>query len=131
MQRDLRRAVDAHRKDARPDPDGGVPDHLVIFPGARPHPPREDRIERDRDGAGQANLAAMSMAAQQQAEPGMRRLAVDLRRMRQQDRRLRARHRLDRFFDVVHPIVMSVVDADEVDALSAARAAPPPRSAAF
>src|SRR3984893_302434 len=87
MQGNLRPAVDANGDDARPDADRGVPDHVAIPPQPRSHPPRQLRVEGDRDGAGQADLAAMRVTAQYQVEIGVRRLAIDLGRVRQQDRK--------------------------------------------
>ena len=81
MQGNFRRAVDADRDDARSDADRGVPNHVVILPQPGSHPPRQFRIEGDRDGAGQADLAAMRVAAQQQVEIGVSRLAIDLGRV--------------------------------------------------
>ncbi len=85
MKGNLRKAVDPSRDDGRPDADRGVSYHVAILPQPRSHPARQFRIEGDRDGAGQADLAAMGVPAQQQIEIGMSRLAVDLGGMRQQD----------------------------------------------
>src|ERR1700722_9993260 len=62
MQGDFRRTVEAHRDDARSRTDGGVAAHVLVLPGARPHPSRQHRFELDRDRSGQAKLAAMRMA---------------------------------------------------------------------
>ena len=76
-------------------------------------------IEHDRNGAGQTDLAAVGMPAQQQLEPRMRGLPIDFRGMRQQDRKLPGRHARCRLFDIVDPVVVGIVDADEVNVLPA------------
>src|SRR5579872_2361788 len=71
---------------------------------------------------GQAYLSAMGMTAQQQIEIGMRGLAIDLRRVRQQDRKLVVRDLGCGLLYVVDPEIVGIVDAGEVDPLQHAYA---------
>ena len=57
----------------------------------------------------------MGMAAEQQVEIGVGGLAIDLRRVRQEDGELVVRDLRGRLLDVVHAVVMGVVDAGEMD----------------
>jgi hypothetical protein len=82
---------------------------------------RQDRIKCDGDGAGQADLAAVGMAAQQQIETGVRRLAIDLRRVRQEDGEPVVGNIGRCLFDVVDAIIMRIVDAGQVDRFTVAR----------
>jgi len=59
----------------------------------------------------------MRMPAEQQVEIGMRRLPVDLGRMRQQDRKFAAGKARRGLFDVVGAVVVSIVDPDQMDVL--------------
>src|SRR6266566_744750 len=79
MQRNLRKTINPHRNDGGPDADRGVARHLAVLPGARAHTPRQNRGECDGDRAGQADLTPVGMAAEQQIEADMRRLAIDFR----------------------------------------------------
>ena len=119
MQCDFRRAVETHRKNAGADPGRGVAGHVVVGPGSGPHASRQDRIEDDRNGAGQADLTPMGVPAEHQIEPGMRGLPIDLRGMRQEDGKFANRDTGSRLFDVVHPVIVSIVDADEMDMIPA------------
>ena len=47
--------------------------------------PWQNRIKRDRDRPRQTDLTPMGMAAQKQIETGVCGLAIDFRRMRQED----------------------------------------------
>jgi len=62
----------------------------------------------------------MRMSAEQQIEIGMRRLAIDLGRMRQQDRKFVVGELGRSLFDIVEPIVVSVIDTGQMEALIAA-----------
>jgi hypothetical protein len=59
--------------------------------------------------ARQADLAAMGLTAQHQIEACMRRLPMDLRRMRQQDPTFVGRDHGGGLFDVVGPQIMRVI----------------------
>jgi len=61
----------------------------------------------------------MRMSAQEQIKIGICCLAIDLRRMRQQDREVVTGKLRRRFFDIVDPVVVSVIDPDQMDALIA------------
>ncbi len=62
----------------------------------------------------------MRVAAEHQVEIGVRRLAIHLGRMRQQDRKFARRDFQGGLFDLVHAVVVGVVDAGEVQALAVA-----------
>ena len=62
----------------------------------------------------------MGVPAQHQIEFGVCRLAIDLRRVRQQDRKPVIGQLRNRLLDVVDPVIVRVVDADDMDALVAA-----------
>src|ERR1700687_1945303 len=111
VQGDLGWTVEAYGHDARSSTHRRVADHVVMLPGPSPHPSRQRRPERDRDPSRQADLAAVGMAAQHQIEIGVGRLAINFRGVRQQNRELTIRYLQRRFFDVVHPIEMRVVDS--------------------
>ena len=74
-----------------------------------------DRLEQDRNAAGQAYLPAVGVSAQHQGETSVRGLPVDLRSVREQDRDITLGNFRRRFFDVVGAIEMRVVDPREVD----------------
>ena len=56
----------------------------MIFPSAGAHEAWQDQIKRDRDAARKADLAAMSMAAQQEIKVGMGSLPIHFRCVRDQ-----------------------------------------------
>src|SRR5262249_54932740 len=120
VQGDFRRTVEAHRHHRRSGADRRVAGHAPMAPRAGAEPPRHRRLERDRNSARQANLAAVGVAAQQQIESGLGRLAKDLRRMREQDGKVIARNAGGGLADVVHAIEVRVVDAGKMNALSPA-----------
>ena len=60
-QHDLGRTIDARRHDGDACTGRGVADHAVMIESAVPHRTRQDAIERDRNAAGQADLAAMGV----------------------------------------------------------------------
>ena len=78
-------------------------------------------FERQRDRPRQADLTAMGMTAQHQVKTGMGRLAIDFRRMRQQDRKRAMRDLRRRLFDVVDTVIVRVVDAGKVQDLAVAQ----------
>src|SRR4029077_6630035 len=116
MQRDLRRAIEARRHDGDACAGRRVADHPVMIETAVPNRAGEHAVERDRNAAGQADLAAMGVAGEQDVEISVRGLPVDLRRVRQEDRELAVRNPFGGLLDIVHAIVMGVVDAGEVNA---------------
>ncbi len=85
VQRDLGRAIEPHGHDGRSRADGRVSVHCMVPPGARAQSPGQDRIERYGNAAGQADLPAMGVTAQEQVEAGMSSLAVDLGGVRKQN----------------------------------------------
>src|ERR1700693_4728301 len=80
--------------------------------------PRQNRIQRDRNRTGQANLTSVGVAAQEQFEVSVRRLAVNLRRMREQDGKFVVRYFGRRILDIVGPVVMGIIDTGEMDTLT-------------
>src|SRR6266511_6429522 len=88
MQGYFRETIEPHGNDDRSGADRGIPNHVMILPRSRAHVPRQDRIQSDRDGTGEADLASVGMTAQQQIEIGMGSLAVDLRRMGKENGKL-------------------------------------------
>jgi len=61
----------------------------------------------------------MRVPAEQEIEIGVRGLAIDLGRMRQQDRKFFSGYLRRGFFDVIDPIIVSVIDSNQMDALIA------------
>ena len=61
------------------------------------------------------------MPAQQQIEPGVGGVAINLRSVGQQNRKSVGRNGGGRFFDIIDPIVMRVVDTGQIDALATPR----------
>jgi hypothetical protein len=84
MQRDLRRAIEAGRHDGDACAGRRVANHPVMIETAVPHRAGQHAVERDRNAAGQADLAAMRVAGEQDVEISVRGLPVDLRRVRQE-----------------------------------------------
>src|SRR6266404_9545154 len=62
----------------------------------------------------------MRVSAQQQFETGMGGLTVDLWRMRQQNREFRTGNLRHCLLNIVHPVVMSIINPYQMNALSAA-----------
>ena len=60
----------------------------------------------------------MGVAAQEQFEISVRRLTVNFRRMRKQDGKFVVRDFGRRVLDIVGPVVVCVIDAGEMDALT-------------
>ena len=120
MQRDLRRAVEARRHDADTSACRGVANHVVMLEAALPHGARQDAVERDGSAAGQAHLATMSVACQEDVEIGMRRLPIDFGRMRQENREGVVRDALRRLLDIIHAVEMRVVDASKMNGRASA-----------
>ena len=81
MERNFGEAVEPNHDDTRSRTNRRVAEHIVVLPGSRAHAPGQHRIESDGNGAREANLPSVRMAAQEQIEPGMGRLAIDFRRM--------------------------------------------------
>src|SRR5215469_17935681 len=87
MQRDLGQAIEAHWYDCRAGTDRGVAGHPLVGPSTCAHAPRKHRMECDRNRSGQTNLAATGVAAEQHIKARIGGLAIDLRRVRQQNRK--------------------------------------------
>jgi hypothetical protein len=85
MKRDLRRTIEADGHYRRAGADRSVAGHISVFPSARSERSRQGGIERDGNAAGQTNLPAVRVPAQEQIEPSMRGLPVYFRRVRQKD----------------------------------------------
>jgi hypothetical protein len=92
----------------------------VVPPRALSEPPRQHGVERDRNAARQADLAAVRVAAQEKIESGVRRLAVDLGRVGQKDRVGLERDRGGGLLDVVGAVEMRVIDAGDVNLVATA-----------
>ncbi|MGB3022563.1 MAG: hypothetical protein WBB50_10630, partial [Methyloceanibacter sp.] len=117
MQRDLGRTVEPDRHDARARSNRSVAGHAVMLPCPRTHVPRQDAIEGDGYASGQADLAAMGMAGEEEIEIGMCRLPVDFRCVREQDRERAGRNLARRLLDAVRAVEMRIVDAGEMNAI--------------
>ena len=63
----------------------------------------------------------MGMPAQQQVESGVGGVAINLGSVGQQDGKGVDGNVGGRFFDVIDPIIMRVVDTDQIDALATSR----------
>src|SRR6478752_8073279 len=120
MQRDLRWTIESYGNDARSGAHGRVAYHVAVAPCASSHPSRQHGIECDGDRSRETDLSSVRVSAQQQIKPGMCGLAVDFRCMRQQDRECPVGNRRPRFFDIVHPEIMRIVDSSDEDLLIAA-----------
>src|SRR4051794_37211020 len=120
MQRDLRQAIKADWYDTRADTARGVAGHPAIGPRPRDDPSRHHAAANYRHATGQADLATMSMAAEHQVETRMRRLPIDLRRMRHQDRTFAGWNLGGCLLDVVGTEIMRIVDPGDMDCLIAA-----------
>jgi hypothetical protein len=85
MQRNFGKAVNANGNDRCSHADRRIADHIAMFPRSRPHMPWQDRIKRDWDRPRQTDLTAVSVATHKQIKTSMCGLAVDFRRMGQDD----------------------------------------------
>jgi hypothetical protein len=85
MQRNFGKAVNADRNDRCPYTCRGIAHHLAMFPRSGPHMAGQDRIKRDWDTPRQTDLTTVSMATHKKFKTSMCGLAVDFRRMGQQD----------------------------------------------
>ena len=88
--------------------------------GPAPIDPRKLQLQRDWNAPRQADLAAMGVARQQQIEPSVGGLAINLRSMRKQDRKRIGRDVGGCLLDIVDPEEMGVVYSSEIDLLVAA-----------
>ena len=82
MERDFRGAIKPHRDNRAASTDRCIGNHITVLPWARTHMAWQDRIQGDWNAPGEANLPAMSVPAEEQAEVGIRRLLIDLGRVR-------------------------------------------------
>ena len=81
VQRNLWRTIETRRNDRTTYSDGSVSIHVTILPRTRAQVARENRIKRNWDAPGEADLAAMGVSAQQHTEIGMGRLLINFRRV--------------------------------------------------
>jgi hypothetical protein len=58
------------------------------------------------------------MPTQQQVKSSVGGVAINLRRVRKENRKSIVRNFCSRLFDVVHPIVMGVIDTGQIDAVT-------------
>ncbi len=72
------------------------------------------------DAAGQANLPAVRVPAQQQIESRMRGLPVNFRRVGQKNREVFVRNCVRGFLDIVHSVKVGIVDPRQMNPLPAA-----------
>ena len=115
------KAVNADGNYSASHADRGVTYHLTVMPWPGTHMPWQNRTKGDWNGPGQTGLTTMGVATQKQIKAGMCSLAVNFRRMRQQNRK-RVLWNFGRcLFDVVDPIVVGVVNAGQVNCFAAAR----------
>src|SRR5262249_24474713 len=70
VQGNFRETIDPDWNDGGSDANRGITCHLSMLPRTGTHVPRQNGIESDGDGTGQADLAAMGMTAQQQVKAG-------------------------------------------------------------
>src|SRR5262249_9282958 len=85
MQRNFWKTIKADGNNRCSDTDRGIAHHIAMLPWSRAHMPWQNRIKSDCDGPGQTDLTSMGVAAQKQIETSMCCLAVNFRRMRQQN----------------------------------------------
>ncbi len=121
VQHHFRRAVEAYADDAGAGAGRGVGLHGVVLPGARAHVAGAIRIQGEGDTARQADLAAVGVAAEHQVEARVGRLAVDLRGVGEQDGNRMVMRLLGHLLQVVHPVVVGVVDTGHGDGRVPAR----------
>jgi hypothetical protein len=85
MQGNFGKAVNADGNDRCPHADRRIAHHIAVFPRSRPHMPWQNRIKRDWDRTRQTDLTPMSVTTYKQIKTAMCGLAVDFRRMGQED----------------------------------------------
>src|SRR5947207_318121 len=85
MQRNFGKAVNPDWNDRCSHPNRRIANHIAMFPRSRPHMPWQNRIKRDWGRPRQADLTPVSVATHKQIKTSMCGLAVDFRRMGQQD----------------------------------------------
>jgi len=83
--------------------------------------PWQNGAKGDWNRPRQTDLTTVGMSTQKEIEAGMCGLAVNFGRMRQQYRKPIAWNFGRCLFDVIHPIIVGIVDAGEVDAFITAR----------
>src|SRR6266446_447830 len=88
MERDFRGAIEPRGNDRGASADGCVANHITVLPCARTHMTGKNRIQSDRNAAGKADLPTMGVPAEEQAKVSIGSLLIDLRRVRQQDRKI-------------------------------------------
>ena len=111
MEGNFRKTINPNGNDRGSDSNRRVTHHVAVFPRPGAHIPWQNRIQTDRDRPGQTDLASVGVAAQKQIETGMCSLTIDFRCVRQEDREPVFRNFGCRLFDVVDPVIVSIVDA--------------------
>jgi hypothetical protein len=111
MQSNFWKAIDTHRDHSTPDTNRRITYHLTVLPSPRAHLPWQNRTKGDWIRPGQTDLTSVGMPTQKQIEAGMGSLAVNLGRMRQQDRKRMVWNSGRRFFDIVDPVIVGIVNA--------------------
>src|SRR6516164_10978254 len=119
MQRDFWPVVEPDWNYRRTGADGRIADHLPVSPRPRSESARHVRFKKNRNAPGKTDLSSVCVSAQHQVESGVSCLAIDLRRVGQEDRDAALWNFRRRFLDVVRAIEMRVVDAREVDRILA------------
>ena len=90
-----------------------------MSPRPGPESARHIRFKKNGNAPGKTDLSSMCVSTQHQVEPGVSRLAIDLRRVGQKDGNAALWNLRRCFLDVVRTIEMRVVDPREVDRILA------------
>jgi hypothetical protein len=101
MQCDLRSIVEPDWNHRRSYADRRVADHALVSPRARAESTRKFSLEQKGNAAWKANLSTMRVSAQHQVKSSVRRLTVDLRRMRKKNGNAIFRNVSRGLFDIV------------------------------
>jgi len=119
MQGDFRSVVEPDWNHRRPRADGRIADHLPMSPRPRSESAQHSRFKKNGCAPWEADLSSVCVSAQHQVESSVCRLAIDLRRVGQEDRDAALWNSCRRFLDVVRAIEMRVVNTREVDRIVA------------
>src|ERR1700688_2355300 len=117
MQRDLWGAIVPHRNHARACTNGRVADHITVLPWTGPNMTWKDRRQSNRNAPGKADLPAMGVPAEEQAKVSIGSLLIDLRCVRQQDRKIPEGDSGRSLLNVIDAIKMRIIDPGWVNAL--------------
>jgi len=110
MERNFRGAIEPRRNDRGASADGCIADHIKVLPCARTHMTWKNRIQSDWNAAGKADLPTVGVPAEEQAKVSIGSLLIDLRRMRQQDRKIPERDASRCLLNIVDAIKMRIID---------------------